>query len=207
FELELVIPDKSKTLSQGAIEPWTKPKYRPFHTELKRFAKQMDIPPDVPWAELTPEQRRVIVAGEGKFPGVRGFFNHLERKKYKLHVRVFLSRYRGYSVCSSCNGARLRMEAQQVKINGKNICQICCLTVEDAAKFFDDLQLMEQEAGIADKLLLEIRERLRFLNDVGLEYLTLDRLSSTLSGGEAQRIQLATSLGSRLVGTLYVLTA
>src|SRR5438876_4464338 len=97
------------------------------------------------------------------------------------------------------------MEAQQVKITGKNICQICCLTVEDAAKFFDDLQLTEQEAEIADKLLLEIRERLRFLNDVGLEYLTLDRLSSTLSGGEAQRIQLATSLGSRLVGTLYVL--
>src|SRR5437867_154093 len=97
------------------------------------------------------------------------------------------------------------MEAQQVKINGKNICQICCLTVEDAAKFFDDLQLTEQEAGIAEKLLVEIQERLRFLNDVGLEYLTLDRLASTLSGGEAQRIQLATSLGSRLVGTLYVL--
>src|SRR5207245_3707581 len=120
------------------------------------------------------DQQRLVIEGEGRFPGIRGFFNHLERKKYKLHVRVFLSRYRGYSVCSSCNGVRLRMEAQQVKINGKNICQICCLTVEDAAKFFDDLQLTEQEAGIADKLLLEIRERLRFLNDVGLEYLTLE---------------------------------
>src|SRR5438128_4118486 len=205
FDLNLVIPDPSKTLNEGAIEPWTKPKYKPLFTELKRFAKQSGLPLDVPWAELDADQQRLVIEGEGRFPGIRGFFNHLERKKYKLHVRVFLSRYRGYSVCSSCNGVRLRMEAQQVKINGKNICQICCLTVEDAAKFFDDLQLTEQEAGIADKLLLEIRERLRFLNDVGLEYLTLDRLSSTLSGGEAQRIQLATSLGSRLVGTLYVL--
>src|SRR5437667_91351 len=205
FDLNLVIPDPSKTLNEGAIEPWTKPKYKPLFTELKRFGKQSGLPLDVPWAELDADQQRLVIEGEGRFPGIRGFFNHLERKKYKLHVRVFLSRYRGYSVCSSCNGVRLRMEAQQVKINGKNICQICCLTVEDAAKFFDDLQLTEQEAGIADKLLLEIRERLRFLNDVGLEYLTLDRLSSTLSGGEAQRIQLATSLGSRLVGTLYVL--
>src|SRR2546422_5337870 len=205
FDLDLVIPDKSKTLNEGAIEPWTKPKYRPLSTELKRFAKQAGIPLDVPWAELDIEHQRLVIEGEGRFPGVRGFFNHLERKKYKLHVRVFLSRYRGYSVCSSCNGVRLRMEAQQVKINGKNICQICCLTVEDAAKFFDDLQLTEQEGAIAEKILEELRERLLFLNEVGLEYLTLDRLSSTLSGGEAQRIQLATSLGSRLVGTLYVL--
>ncbi|HEV2717888.1 MAG TPA: excinuclease ABC subunit UvrA, partial [Terriglobales bacterium] len=205
FDLNLVIPDPSRTLNEGAIEPWTKPKYKPLFTELKRFAKQAGLPLDVPWAELDAEQQGLVIDGEGRFPGVRGFFNHLERKKYKLHVRVFLSRYRGYSVCSSCNGLRLRTEAQQVKINGRNICQVCCMTVEEAAKFFDEVQLTEQEAGIADKLLLEIRERLRFLNDVGLEYLTLDRLSSTLSGGEAQRIQLATSLGSRLVGTLYVL--
>ena len=146
-----------------------------------------------------------MVDGEGKFPGMRGFFNHLERKKYKLHVRVFLSRYRGYSTCSACGGARLRIEAQQVKINGKNICQVTSMTVEEASKFFSAVKLTEQEAAIADKLLQEIHERLQFLNDVGLEYLTLDRLASTLSGGEAQRIQLATSLGSRLVGTLYVL--
>jgi len=205
FDLELVIPDKSKTLNQGAIEPWTKPKYRPLFTELKRFAKQMEIPLDVPWAELDPEQRRMIVEGEDKFAGVRGFFNHLERKKYKLHVRVFLSRYRGYSTCSACGGARLRMEAQQVKIAGKNICQITSMTVEDVSKFFAEVKLTEQESAIADRLLQEIQERLQFLIDVGLEYLTLDRLASTLSGGEAQRIQLATSLGSRLVGTLYVL--
>ena len=205
FDLDLVIPDKSKTISEGAIEPWTKPKYRPLLTELKRFAKQVQIPLDVPWSELDPEHQRLIIDGEGRFPGVRGFFQHLERKKYKLHVRVFLSRYRGYSMCSTCNGGRLRPEAQQVKINQKNICEVTAMTVEEASQFFANLELTPQEAAIADKLLVEIRERLRFLNDVGLEYLTLDRLASTLSGGEAQRIQLATSLGSRLVGTLYVL--
>src|SRR2546426_8143839 len=205
FDLDLVIPDKSKTLNQGAIEPWTKPKYRPLFTELKRFARQAGIPLDLPWAELELEQQKMIIDGEGRFPGVRGFFNHLERKKYKLHVRVFLSRYRGYSLCSTCNGARLRREARQVKINGRHICDVCSMTVEEASKFFDQLVLTEQEAAIAEKVLQEIRERLLFLNEVGLEYLALDRLSSTLSGGEAQRIQLATSLGSRLVGTLYVL--
>jgi excinuclease ABC subunit A len=205
FDLNLVIPDKSLSLNEGAIEPWTKPKYRSLLTDLKRFAREADIPMDVPWNELDREQQRLVIEGEGRFLGVRGFFNYLERKKYKLHVRVFLSRYRGYSVCSACSGTRLRTEARQVKINGKNICDVCCMTIEDASKFFEAVELTDQEASIADRLLQEIRERLRFLNEVGLEYLTLDRLSSTLSGGEAQRIQLATSLGSRLVGTLYVL--
>jgi excinuclease ABC subunit A len=205
FDLDLVIPDKTKTIAEGVIEPWTKPKYKPLATELKRFARQKGIPADVPWAELDAEHRQMIVEGEDRFPGVRGFFAHLERKKYKLHVRVFLSRYRGYSVCATCGGARLRPEARQVRVAGKNICEVCSMTVEEAGKFFDGLQLTVQEADIAERLLEEIRQRLRFLNDVGLEYLTLDRLSSTLSGGEAQRIQLATSLGSRLVGTLYVL--
>ena len=118
--------------------------------------------------------------GDGEFGGVRGFFQYLERKKYKLHVRVFLSRYRGYSLCSSCSGTRLRVEARQVKINGKNICQVCSMTVEEAARFFDRSTLTPQQAEIAEKLLIELKERLRFLNEVGLEYLTLDRLSSTL---------------------------
>jgi excinuclease ABC subunit A len=205
FDLDLVIPDKIKTLADGAIEPWTKPKYRPLFTDLKRYAKQAGIPLDVPWVDLDAEHRNLVLGGEGKFLGVRGFFNHLERKKYKLHIRVFLSRYRGYSLCPECNGSRLRLEARQVKISGRNICELCGLTVENALRFFEQVKLSAQEAEIADKLLHEICERLRFLNDVGLEYLTLDRLSSTLSGGEAQRIQLATSLGSRLVGTLYVL--
>jgi len=205
FDLDLVIPDKMKSLADGAIEPWTKPKYRPLFTDLKRYARQAGIPLDMAWIDLAEEQRNAVLNGEGKFMGVRGFFNHLERKKYKLHVRVFLSRYRGYSICPDCNGSRLRLEARQVRINGKNLCEVCSLTVEDALHFFKGLELSPQEAEIAEKVLDEIRERLCFLNEVGLEYLTLDRVSSTLSGGEAQRIQLATSLGSRLVGTLYVL--
>ena len=205
FDLDLVIPDKTRSLGEGAIDPWNKPKYRPVFTEMKRFSKQEGIPLDVPWADLDPEQQELILDGDGDFLGVRGFFQYLERKKYKLHIRVFLSRYRGYSSCPECRGSRLRLEARQVKINGKNICEVCSFTVEEAAKFFADVQLSAEEAEIAQRLLEEIRERLRFLNDVGLEYLTMDRLSSTLSGGEAQRIQLATSLGSRLVGTLYVL--
>ncbi len=205
FDLDLVIPDKTKSLGAGAIDPWDKPKYRPVFAEMKRFAKQAGIPLDVPWADLEPDQQELILKGEGQFLGVRGFFRYLERKKYKLHIRVFLSRYRGYASCSACHGSRLRLEARQVKIDGRNICEICAMTVEEAAKFFEGIRLSAQESGIADRLLQEIRERLRFLNDVGLEYLTLDRLASTLSGGEAQRIQLATSLGSRLVGTLYVL--
>jgi excinuclease ABC subunit A len=207
FDPNLVVPDRSKTLNEGAIEPWTKPKYRPLFTELKRYARAADIPLDVPWVDLDPKHREAVFHGDtsARFGGIRGFFAHLERKKYKLHVRVFLSRYRGYSLCSECRGARLRPEARQVRIAGKNICDVCSMTVEHAAEFFNTLVLTAVDENIADKLLQEIRDRLRFLNDVGLEYLTLDRLSSTLSGGEAQRIQLATSLGSRLVGTLYVL--
>ncbi len=192
-------------MAEGAIEPWTKPKYKPFATEMRRYARGAGIPLDVPWADLTPDQQSWVIQGDEKFWGVRGFFEYLERKKYKLHVRVFISRYRGYAVCPDCRGLRLRTEARQVKVGDKDICQVSALTVEQAAHFFADLQLTREEADIADKLLVEVRDRLRFLNDVGLEYLTLDRLASTLSGGEAQRIQLATSLGSRLVGTLYVL--
>ncbi|HLH07215.1 MAG TPA: excinuclease ABC subunit UvrA [Terriglobales bacterium] len=205
FDLDLVIPDKSLTLQQGAIEPWTKPKYRSLGNEMKRYAKQAGIPLDVPWADLDAEQRSVIINGDARFWGIRGFFEHLERKKYKLHVRVFLSRYRGYSTCSTCAGARLRPEARLVKLGGRDICQICAMTVEEAGEFFQKVDLTREEADIAEKILDEVRDRLKFLQEVGLEYLTLDRLSSTLSGGEAQRIQLATSLGSRLVGTLYVL--
>ena len=205
FDMDLVIPDKSKTLAEGAVEPWTKPKYKPIGTEMRRVARLAGIPLDVPWANLKPPQQKLIMEGDGKWFGVRGFFEHLEKKKYKLHVRVFLSRYRGYSLCGACGGARLRAEARQVKIAGLDICQVSSKTVEEAARFFHELQLTGEESAIAGKLLDEIRDRLRFLNEVGLEYLTLDRLSSTLSGGEAQRIQLATSLGSRLVGTLYVL--
>jgi excinuclease ABC subunit A len=205
FDLNLVIPDVTKTLSEGAIEPFTKPKYRPYQAELRKFARQSGVPFDVAWQDLTAEQRELVMEGEGKYPGIQGFFAALERKKYKLHVRVFLSRYRGYAQCPECGGGRLRADALQVKIDGRNIRELTQLTVEAAAEFFKTLKLSAEKAGIAGKILEQIQERLKFLNDVGLEYLTLDRLASTLSGGEAQRIQLATSLGSRLVGALYVL--
>ncbi|HEV7673319.1 MAG TPA: excinuclease ABC subunit UvrA [Candidatus Angelobacter sp.] len=205
FDLNLVIPDVTKTLSEGAIEPFTKPKYRPWQADLRKFARQSGVPFDVPWQDMTAKQRELVMEGEGKFPGIQGFFAALERKKYKLHVRVFLSRYRGYAQCPECGGGRLRADALQVKIDGRNIRELTQLTVEAAAEFFKTLTLSPEKAGIAGKILEQIQERLKFLNDVGLEYLTLDRLAATLSGGEAQRIQLATSLGSRLVGALYVL--
>jgi excinuclease ABC subunit A len=205
FDLNLVIPDVTKTLGEGAIEPWTKPKYRAFQTDLRKFARQSGVPMDVPWQDMDSDQQQWVIEGEGKFPGIQGFFSMLERKKYKLHVRVFLSRYRGYAQCPECGGGRLRADALQVKIEGKNIRELTQLTVEQAAEFFNTLTLSREQAEIAGKILEQIQERLKFLNDVGLEYLTLDRLASTLSGGEAQRIQLATSLGSRLVGALYVL--
>jgi excinuclease ABC subunit A len=207
FDLNLVVPDPSKSLDDGAIEPWTKPRYRTLLQEARKWARGRGIPTNVPWRQLSAEHRRLILEGdpENKYDGVKGFFNWLERKKYKLHVRVFLSRFRGYATCPDCGGTRLRPEARAVRITGKSITDLCKLTVKEARKFFTELQLTASQAKIADKILEEIRTRLQFLDEVGLDYLTLDRLTSTLSGGESQRIQLATSLGSHLVGALYVL--
>jgi excinuclease ABC subunit A len=206
LDQDLVVPDQQKSINGGAIEPWTKPHYRSHLAELKRAAKGGKIRLDVPWRDLTPEEIAFVMDGDGDdFEGVRGFFRWLERKKYKVHVRVFLSRYRGYLTCPDCGGTRLRREARDVHVGGVTIDKASARTVREAEKFFGDLQLTDKEAAIADKVLKEIRRRLGFLRDVGLDYLTLDRLSSTLSGGEAQRINLATSLGSALVGTLYVL--
>jgi excinuclease ABC subunit A len=207
FDIDLVIPDRSKSINEGVVQPWTKPRYRPLWQDLKKFARARGIPLDVPFRQLTSEQRDLIIEGDrdAGYPGVNGFFAWLERKKYKLHVRVFLSRYRGYATCPDCGGTRLRAEARAVRINGKSITEVCALTVTQARQFFDSLELAPEAAAIAERILLEIQQRLRFLEEVGLEYLTLDRLTSTLSGGEAQRIQLATSLGSQLVGALYVL--
>jgi excinuclease ABC subunit A len=205
FDMGLVIPDSSKSLAEGAIDPWTKPKYRGLQADLRKFAKEHSIPFDVAWRDLEPDQQQMVIEGAEKFAGIQGFFAWLERKKYKLHVRVFLSRYRGYAQCPECGGGRLRSDALQVKLEGLNIREATAMTVEKAAGFFNGLKLNREETGIAGQILEQVQERLKFLNDVGLEYLTLDRLASTLSGGEAQRIQLATSLGSRLVGALYVL--
>jgi excinuclease ABC subunit A len=207
FDLNLVVPDSSKSLDDGAIEPWTKPRYRGLMQEAKKFARSQGIPTNVAWRHLTTDQRKLLLEGDpaSKFDGVKGFFNYLERKKYKLHVRVFLSRYRGYATCPECGGTRLRPEARAVRVANRSITEICKLTVKEARVFFGTLHLTPSQAKIADKVLDEVRSRLQFLDEVGLDYLTLDRLTSTLSGGESQRIQLATSLGSHLVGALYVL--
>jgi excinuclease ABC subunit A len=208
LDMDLVVPDPNKSIQQGAIEPWTKPHYRAQLAELKRAAKKAKVFLDAPWAHLTDEEKRFVIEGAddpSEYGGIRGFFRWLEKKKYKVQVRVFLSRYRGYLTCPDCGGARLRREARDVHVAGRTIDRVSSLTVREAQSFFGSLELSEKEQAIADKVLKEIRKRLSFLSDVGLDYLTLDRLSSTLSGGEAQRINLATSLGSALVGTLYVL--
>jgi excinuclease ABC subunit A len=208
LDMNLVVPDPKKSIQQGAIEPWTKPHYRTQLAELKRAAKKAKVFLDAPWEHLTDEEKHFVIEGAEdpkEYAGIRGFFKWLERKKYKVHVRVFLSRYRGYLTCPDCGGARLRREARDVQVSGRTIDRVASLTVREAQTFFSSLQLSEKEQAIAEKVLKEIQRRLSFLSDVGLDYLTLDRLSSTLSGGEAQRINLATSLGSALVGTLYVL--
>jgi excinuclease ABC subunit A len=205
FDLNLIIPDKGKTLDEGAIDPWTRPKYRPYQTELRRAAREQGIPLNVPWFDLTAAQQAFVLDGKGPFLGVYGFFQLMERKKYKLHVRVMLSKYRGYARCPECKGERLRAEARAVLLDGRNICQAAALNIAAAHQFFSALKLTREQEEIAGSILHEVQQRLRFLDSVGLDYLTLDRLASTLSGGEAQRIQLATSLGSQLVGALYVL--
>src|ERR1035441_9053749 len=205
FDLNLVIPDKKLSLSEGVIDPWNRPKYRSWFSELRRQAAELGVRLDVPWRDLPEQARETVLRGKGAFVGVYGFFAQMERKRYKLHVRVMLSKYRGYAECPDCRGQRLRAEARSVRIDGQNICQASALTIAQAREFFDALKLSPMQDEIAGPILHEVRQRLSFLDAVGLEYLTLDRLASTLSGGEAQRIQLATSLGSRLVGALYVL--
>src|SRR5215212_3761079 len=191
LDLDLVIPNPGLSLKDGAIEPWTRPQHEWALTELKQFCRAEKISMTVPFNQLSGSEQEAIIEGRGDWSGVRGFFEWMETKKYKLHVRVFLSKYRGYTLCPDCGGGRLRQEARDVKVGDHTLPQICALSIEQAA--------------IAERILFEVRRRLRFLVEVGLDYLTLDRLASTLSGGEAQRIQLATNLGSSLVGALYVL--
>lgn len=205
IDYALVVPNPLLSLKKGAIEPFTRPQHDWAKKELLKFAQDANIPLDEPFVDLTEDQQKAILEGRGRWRGVRGFFKWLETKKYKLHVRVFLAKYRGYALCPDCHGGRLRQAARDVKITDRNLPEIVALSIADAQKFFDELKLDEEREKIAEKLLLEIRRRIKFLVDVGLDYLTLDRLASTLSGGEAQRIQLATNLGSLLVGALYVL--
>ncbi|SPE41350.1 UvrABC system protein A [Candidatus Sulfopaludibacter sp. SbA3] len=198
FDMDRVIPDKTLALDEGAVDPWTKPKYRSWLGNFRKSGGRK-VRFDVPFCDLTEAERDTV------YDFIRRFFDHLETKKYKVHVRVFLSRYRGYALCPDCKGSRLRQEALYVRVGGKTLADVARMNIAEAYEFFTTLQLTPEESGIADKILVEIRQRLKFLNDVGLDYLTLDRLSATLSGGEAQRIQLATCLGSRLVGACYVL--
>ncbi len=205
IDFELVVPNENLSIAEGAVEPFTRPQYDWAFKALKTFCVSEDISMKMPFADLTDAQKNAIFQGKGKWKGVRGFFTWLETKKYKLHVRVFMAKYRGYTKCPECRGGRLRKEAQAVQVGGRNLPETVSLAITDAQKFFDELKLSEERTKIAEKLLLEIRRRIKFMVDVGLDYLTLDRLASTLSGGEAQRIQLATNLGSLLVGALYVL--
>jgi len=198
YDMNLVIPDPGLTLDEGAVDPWTKPQYEWYGTNLRKSSRGK-VRWNVPFCDLARDEQSFI------FDHIRKFFAEVESKKYKVHVRVFLSRYRGYAECPNCKGSRLRSDALNVRIGEKTIADVVRLNIAQANDFFQSLELSPEELEIADKILVEIRQRLKFLNDVGLDYLTLDRLASTLSGGEAQRIQLATCLGSRLVGACYVL--
>ena len=205
IDLDRVVPDKSRSLRGGAIEPWNTPTHSHLRHELIRRAAQRGIDVDKPFSELTQDELDFVLHGDDDFPGIYGFFNWLETKKYKIGVRVFLARYRGYVRCPDCHGTRLRPEALWVKVAGKNIAEISAMTISEARRFFEQLELNPFESEIAESILRELRNRLRYLDEVGLGYITLDRRTSTLSGGEFQRINLATALGSQLVGSLYVL--
>ncbi len=204
-DYDLVIPNPLLSIKDGAIEPFTRPQHAWAQKELLKYAASAGININKPYADLDDYQQNAIIYGDEGWRGVKGFFQWLETKKYKLHVRVFLAKYRGYTRCPECDGARLRQEARDVKIGGRSLPEIVAMSISDAQAFFGELTLTEEREKIAEKILLEIRRRLKFLVDVGLDYLTLSRVAATLSGGEAQRIQLATNLGSLLVGTLYVL--
>ncbi len=198
YDMDLVIPNRSLTIQQGAVDPWTKPMHSGYLVDF-RLATKGKVRLGVPIYDLNKDELALL------HEHIRLYFRQVEAKKYKVHVRVFLSRYRGYTLCPDCGGSRLRAEALWIRVGGKNLAEVSRMNIAQAQTFFNQMELSREEMAIADKVLVEIRQRLKFLYDVGLEYLTLDRLSATLSGGEAQRIQLATCLGSRLVGACYVL--
>jgi excinuclease ABC subunit A len=200
-----IVPDKSKTLEGGAIEPWTKPVSRGMMREMLREARKRGIPTNIPFKNLKKEWQRFILDGGDGYLGVKGFFDWLQTKKYKVHVRVFLSRYRKYIACPACGQMRLNPQALSVKVGGLTIGQIVRLTVKEAHEFLRKLDLPAHQRQVAEKLIAEIRNRLIFLLEVGLDYISLDRMTFTLSSGEAQRINLAAALSSSLVGTLFVL--
>ncbi|CAM4398827.1 excinuclease ABC subunit A [Pedobacter westerhofensis] len=202
---DLVIPDKSKSLYDNAVAPWRGEKMREWLNKLIKNASKFDFPIHRSFSELTEEQQRLVWTGNKWFAGLDDFFTELETQTYKIQYRVMLSRYRGKTICPDCKGSRLRKDASYVKIGGKSIVDVVLMPLSSIQNFFDHLELSETDEKISKRLLAEVTSRVLYLNNVGLGYLTLNRLSNTLSGGESQRINLATSLGSSLVGSIYVL--
>lgn len=202
---ELVFPDKKLSVFEGAIAPWRSEKMSEFLTPLLRNGIRFDFPIHRAIKDLDPEQYQLLWDGNEYFTGLTDFFKHLEEQSYKIQYRVMLSRYRGRTVCPDCRGTRLRKDASYVKIGGKSIVDLVLMPIDQAVGFFRNLQLDSYKTKVAKRILIEINNRLEFMQRVGLGYLTLNRLSRTLSGGESQRIRLATSLGSALVGSMYIL--
>ncbi len=202
---ELVIPNTALSVYENAIYPWRGESMGWYRDELVNNAYKFDFPIHKPFFELTEAQKELVWTGNEYFQGLHDFFKELEEKNYKIQNRVMLSRYRGKTKCYSCKGKRLRIEASYVKIEDKTISDLVDLPIRKLAGFFKDLALNEFDQKVAKRLLIEINNRLNFLVDVGLDYLTLNRNSASLSGGESQRINLATSLGSSLVGSMYIL--
>ena len=201
-----IVPDPRKTIREGAIAPWTTESTQECLDQLIEGAPKAGIPLDTPWEELTQQQRDAVLDGTDHFYGVMDFFEWLEGRKYKLHVRVLLSRYRSYTTCPACNGTRLKPEARAVRVGGRSIAEVSAMTIEQAAAFFrDEIELSDYEQKVSAVLLREVRSRLACLEQIGLGYMGLDRHTRSLSGGEMQRVNLATSLGSALVNTLYIL--
>ncbi|MDR7491974.1 MAG: excinuclease ABC subunit UvrA [Armatimonadota bacterium] len=205
YDAARVIPDERLSLAEGAVQPWRHPSGQWYQKELLRQARRRGVNVHAPFAELPEDARRWVLDGDRDFPGVRGFFEEVENYRYKLHVRVFLSRYRSQVPCPACGGTRLRPEALRVRVAGRTIADVFRMAVDDLARWLEELPLGTREAEVARDVLLRLGAKLSFLRRVGLGYLTLDRQTRTLSGGEAQRIALATQLGAQLVGTLYVL--
>lgn len=202
---DLIVPNTGLSVYENAIYPWRGETMSWFRDQLVNNAYKFDFPIHKPWYELSAEQRQLVWDGNKYFTGLTDFFKELEEKSYKIQNRVLLARYRGKTRCHSCHGRRLRKEANYVKIQGKSISDLVEISIEKLQAFFRELTLSPYEQEVAKRLLIEINSRLQFLSDVGLGYLTLNRKSNTLSGGESQRINLATSLGSSLVGSMYIL--
>ncbi len=202
---DLVVPNKTLSIYEDAVVCWKGEVMSEWKNQLVRTATKFNFPIHKPYYELTDEQRQLIWTGNQYFDGLNAFFKHLESNQYKIQYRVMLARYRGKTTCPECNGSRLKKEASYIRVAGKSISELVLMSVKNLNEFFENIQLDEQDAAIAKRLLIEINNRIHFLLDVGLGYLTLNRLSNSLSGGESQRINLATSLGSSLVGSLYIL--